>query len=490
MSRARKDGGSQALWRVPICFMFEIRLNELIQVVGGEIYPGRYATGQLVKGVSIDSRNIRKGNLFVAIPGERFDGHQFLKEAAEKGADAAVIAKDKKHTVDQGALKKIAVILVEDTGRALRDMASWYRQNFDIRTIAVTGTNGKTTTKDMIAEVLSSRFKVLKSPKSYNNLIGVPLTLFQLSPRHQVLVMELGMSGSGEIAALTRLLNPSVGVITNIGPAHLESMESVEKIARAKFELADNMRSPKTLILNADDRILASRIEQKEKDETVISFGINEVADFKADQLELNGNGYISFRVNQNLTVKLGLLGMHNVYNALTAFAVGRLFELDPREIKQKLERYLPSELRMELVQVRGIRVINDSYNANPVSMEKALETLNQIHTPGRKIAVLADMLELGEEAKQFHLELGRKAARLGLDRLLVVGELAGFVAQAAKEAGMSSQNVLTFADNKKVGFYLLENLKEGDLVLIKGSRKMRTEEVVLTLKTLYGRQN
>jgi UDP-N-acetylmuramoyl-tripeptide--D-alanyl-D-alanine ligase len=267
-------------------------------------------------------------------------------------------------------------------------------------------------------------------------------------------------------------------------------MGSVERIAQAKLELADNMPSPKALVLNADDRFLADRIRQKKKGERVISFGIKEGADFRADAIELNGDGYISFRVNRNVNMKLGLLGTHNVYNALAAFAVGNLLGLESQQIKQRLERYLPSELRMELVQARGIRVINDSYNANPVSMEKALETLDKIDTPGRKIAVLADMLELGEGAKQFHLELGRKAARRGLDRLLVVGELARFVAEGAKEAGMSAQNVLAFENNRKVGFYLLENLKEGDLVLVKGSRKMRTEEVVLTLKTLYSREN
>lgn len=470
--------------------MLEIRLDELTKVVHGEIQLSPYNGDQVIRGISIDSRTMAKDDLFVAIPGERFDGHQFVKEAAEKGAKAAVIAKDKKHTIDQEVLNKIAVILVEDTKKALRDMASWHRRKFDIRTVAVTGTNGKTTTKDMIVEILSSRFDVLKSPKSYNNLVGVPLTLFQLNSNSEALVIELGMSSPGEIGILTRISNPSIGVITNIGPAHLESMQSTEKIAQAKFELPDNMSSSKTLILNADDPILANRIKQKKKDERVISFGIEKKADFNADRIEVNGDGYISFRVNKDLTINLGLLGIHNVYNALAAFAVGSLLELDPQKIKQKLERYTPSELRMELVQIRNIRVINDSYNANPVSMEKALETLKRIKIRGRKIAVLGDMLELGEMAKDFHLEVGRKAACLGVDSLVVVGELARFIGEGAKEAGMNSNNILTFENNQEVSLYLLENLKEGDLVLVKGSRKMKTEEVVLSLKSLYGRQN
>jgi UDP-N-acetylmuramoyl-tripeptide--D-alanyl-D-alanine ligase len=470
--------------------MFQISLDELTKVVHGEIRPGPYAGDQPIRGISIDSRIIEKGNLFVAIPGERFDGHQFVKEAAEKGAKVAVIAKDKRHTIDQEVLDDIAVVLVEDTKKALREMASWHRRKFDIPTVAVTGTNGKTTTKDMIAEVLSCRFKVLKSPKSYNNLVGVPLTLFQLNFRSEALVIELGMSSPGEIGILTQISNPSIGVITNIGPAHLESMQSLEKIAKAKFELPECMPSPKTLILNADDQILAKKIKQKKKDERVISFGIEKKADFIADRIEVNGDGYISFRVNKDLNINLGLLGIHNIYNALAAFAVGSLLEVDSQKIKQRLEKYTPSELRMELVQIRDIRVINDSYNANPVSMEKALETLKKIKTSGRKIAVLGDMLELGERALDFHLEVGRKVASFGVDLLLVVGELARFIGDGAKEWGMNSQNILTFENNQQISFYLLKNLREGDLVLVKGSRKMKTEEVVLSLKSLYGRQN
>lgn len=470
--------------------MFQISLDELTKVVHGEIRLRSFARDELVHGISIDSRNIEKGNLFIAIPGERFDGHQFVKEATEKGAKASVITRDKKPTIDQEVLNKMTAILVEDTKKALRDLASWHRKRFDIPAVAVTGTNGKTTTKDMIAEALSCKFKVIKSPKSYNNLIGVPLTLFQLNSSSEALVVELGMSSPGEIGLLTRISNPSIGVITNIGPAHLEYMQTTEKIAQAKFELPDNMPCPKTLILNADDRILANRIERRKKDEKVTSFGIEKKADFNADRIEISGDGYISFRLNQDLTVNLGLLGIHNVYNALAAFAVGNLLEIDPEKIKQGLERYTPSRLRMELVQIRDIRVINDSYNANPVSMEKALDTLKGMKTSGRKIAVLADMLELGEKAKEFHLEVGRRVVRMGVDLLIVVGKLARFIGRGASQAGMSSHNILTFENNQQASFYLLENLKDGDLVLVKGSRRMKTEEVVLSLKSLWGRQS
>lgn len=470
--------------------MFQITLNELAKVTGGELLPGPLAGDHMMTGVSIDSRKIDKGNLFVAIPGDRFDGHQFTREAVAKGAQAVIVAVDRRETAGQEILNRAAVVLVEDTKKALRDLASWYKRKFDIPTVAVTGTNGKTTTKDMIAEVLSSRYQVHKSPQSYNNLVGVPLTLFQLNSHSEALVLELGMSSPNEIGILTKITKPDVGVITNVGPAHLESMGSVERIARAKFELPDNMPSPRTLILNADDPILAKRIKQKKKDEQIVSFGIESQANFAADRIELNEDGHISFRVNKDLTIGLRLLGRHNVYNALAAFAVGRLKEVDPQKIKQSLEKYSPSHLRMELVRIGNIRVINDSYNANPISMEKALETQKSIQTSGRKIAVLGDMLELGEKGPDFHLEVGRKVARSGVDCLVVVGALARFIGEGAREAGMSSDQVLAFDNNEKVSLYLLENLRDGDLLLVKGSRKMKTEEVVLSLKVQYARQN
>ncbi len=470
--------------------MFQISLEELTHVVQGESQKPPHNRNELIRGISIDSRNLRRGNLFIAIPGERFDGHQFAKSAVQKGASALVLAKDKQQMIDSKIFDKVAVVFVEDTKKALRKLAFWHRRKFDIPTVAVTGTNGKTTTKDMIAQVLSARFKVVSSPKSYNNLIGVPLTLFQLNSDSEVLVVELGMSNLGEIGMLAQMTNPQIGVITNIGPAHLESMQSLQRIAQAKFELPDNMSSPKTLILNADDPILSSRIRQKKKDERVISFGIEKEADFTADKIVANGDGYISFRANKELMVNLKLLGIHNVYNALAAFAVGSLLEVDSQKIKQSLEQYTPSELRMELIRLNDIRVINDSYNANPVSVEIALETLKKIKTSGRRIAVLADMLELGEKAVDFHLEVGRKATKSGVDLLLLVGELAGFIGEGAKQAGMSPHNILSFKSNQQVSLYLQENLKGGDVVLVKGSRKMRTEEVVFSLKNLYSRQN
>jgi UDP-N-acetylmuramoyl-tripeptide--D-alanyl-D-alanine ligase len=468
--------------------MLTISLNELLKVTGGELWNNDKGNKIIARGVSIDSRTIQKGNLFVAIPGERFDGHQFVSDAVKKGAGVVIISKEKKGQVKPEEFKSVPLVVVEDTKKALREIASWHRKKFDISAVAVTGTNGKTTTKEMIGEVLTSKFKVLKSIKSYNNLIGVPLTLFELNEDTQVLVLELGMSSLGEIGILAETVKPDIGVITNIGLAHLESMESLEKIAQAKFELLDHMSSPYIAVLNADDEFLAKRIEEgKEK---TISFGIQNKADFQATELIISDEGYIGFKVNGKLPINLKLLGEHNVYNALVAFAVGSLLGVDELKIKESLERYTPSELRMELVQIGNIRIINDTYNANPVSMAKALETLKQMKNKGRKIAVLGDMLELGEKTHDYHLEIGKSVAESGIDLLLTVGKLSFAIGQGAKEQGMSPEKILAFDNNEKISAYLLKNLKADDLVLIKGSRKMKLEEVVLSLKSLLSHQN
>jgi UDP-N-acetylmuramoyl-tripeptide--D-alanyl-D-alanine ligase len=470
--------------------MFEISLKELKQVTGGIIRAGSAAEGLLVRGVSIDSRNVKRGNLFVAITGDRFDGHDFVKEASDRGAQAVIVEQGRWSAAVEQDLGDMVMISVPDTKKALGDLASWYKAKFELPTVAITGTNGKTTTKEMTAEALSAKFKVVKSPQSFNNRIGVPLTLFRLNSNSGAVVVELGMSQPGEIATLATMAKPDVGVITNIGPAHLESMLSLEEIAKAKFELSDNMASPKTLVLNADDPVLQKRIRERKSDERIVSFGIDKQADFRADQINLRPEGLISFRVNRGPTVNLLLLGRHNVYNALAALAVADLMKVEPTQAIKKLERYTLSDLRMEIVFIRDVTVINDSYNANPVSMEKALETLKEMKASSRKIAVLADMLELGKESVDFHHQVGRRAAELGIDLLLTVGELARHIAQGAKQAGMSADCVRTFEDNQQVSHYLLQNLAAGDVVLVKGSRKMKTEEVVATLKSLYGRQN
>jgi len=467
--------------------MIELKYNELIDIVKGKPFPEKPLEDFKIKGVSIDSRKVEPKNLFVAIKGERFDGHYFVKDALDKGATCVILAEkkfsEKERHIFSSALEKRAV-LVENTRTALQDIAKWYRDKFKLKVVGITGTNGKTTTKEMIAEILSKKYKVLRSEKSFNNQIGVPLTLLKLTPATEVLVLELGMNQPGEIGILTRMVKPDIGLITNIGPAHLEFMGSLENIARAKFELLENMDEKGITILNADDPYLFERAKKEEK--KVYTFGLERKADFIAEKIMQNGNGFFSFSVNSSVPIKLKLLGKHNLYNALAAFSAGSILGVEKEEIKEALENYTPFELRMELVEIDGIKIINDAYNANPFSMEKALETLWGIKTEGRKITVLGDMLELGEKSFEFHKKIGEKVKEYNIDYLFTFGELSRAIAQGALEKGLDKKDVFSFQDKKRLMENLLEIIKPGDLILFKGSRKMGLEEIVNDLKKLF----
>jgi UDP-N-acetylmuramoyl-tripeptide--D-alanyl-D-alanine ligase len=467
--------------------MIELKYKELLDIVKGKPFPEGPFADFRIKGLSIDSRTIEPQNLFIAIKGEKFDGHDFIKQALDRGASCAVISgdrlKDKEIPYISSTSGKRAV-LVKDTRTALQDIARWHRDKFNVKVVAITGTNGKTTTKEMIAEVLSKKYKVLRSEKSFNNQVGVPLTLLKITPETEVLVLELGMSQPGEIGILTRMVNPDMGLITNIGPAHLEFMGSLEKIAQAKFELLDNMDEKGKIVLNADDPWLSKRAKTEKR--KVYTFGLEKEADFVAKNIIQNGNGFFSFSVNNSFPITLKLLGKHNVYNALAAFSAASILKIDGEKIKEALENYTPFELRMELSEVDGIKILNDSYNANPTSMGMALETLKGMKTSGNKVAVLGDMLELGEKSLEFHKKIGEKVKECEIDYLFTFGGLSSGIAQGAKDKGFEKKNIFSFQDKKSLLEKLLEILKPGDVVLFKGSRKMGLEEIVEGLKKLY----
>ncbi len=467
--------------------MFSLSLKELGKFANGKaLRDAQNGNGELLSGISIDSRTVQQGNLFVALEGEKFDGHDFIQEAVAKGAKAVIVEKRKLEKVPADIT--VPVGLVEDSKKTLQELAKYYRQKLNLKVVAVTGSNGKTTTKEMIAAVLSQKYKVLKAKESFNNLVGVPLSIFEFSAETQIAVLELGMSNLGEIALLTKIAGPCVGVITNIGPAHLESLHSMEKIAQAKFELLDNLPPDKTVVLNIDDPFIQEKIKRERH--KVISYGIRNKADFQANEVLITGNGHIDFKLNKKLAVRLNLLGYHNVYNALAAIAVANLFKIEPEKAIESLNNYQPAKFRMETIKVGGINLINDSYNANPTSMQSALESLMQIKSEGKKVAVLGDMLELGEQSQAFHQEVGEKAAILGVDLLITVGELAKEIAQAAQKAGLAKEKVYNFSDNNSAVQFLLEKLIPGDWVLIKGSRKMKMEEIVLGVQNLYSNQS
>ncbi len=463
--------------------MIKAKLANIVSVINA-----RGGTDKLkdiaFEGVSIDTRTIDKRNLFVAIRGQNNDGHKFISEAIRKGA-AAVLAHESYVPLDES--EKERIVFVSDTLAALHLLASWWLSQINALKIAVTGTNGKTTTKEMIARVLSRKYKVFRSPGNLNNLYGVPLSIFRMDKSCEVAVFEFGMSTPGEIATLTKLVQPNYGVITNIEAAHLETMLTVEAIAAAKFELPDNMPENGNIFLNIDNKYLRERFSVEKKNRH--SFGIREESDFTPERFELNGTGCAKFSIASAGDINLHIPGLHNLYNAIAAVAVGSVAGVRKEDIRTALESFKPVEMRMETVEVAGVTIINDSYNANPSSMKFALETLGGIKSSGRKIAVLGDMFELGEHTKEMHREVGFHASKYRPDFLLTCGRLAENISQGAAEGGCPPQVLKHFASRDEVSVWLLGEVLPGDIVLIKASRGMQFDKIAARLRAdLEGR--
>ncbi len=454
--------------------MISLTVQELAEQVKGRLLSAKAGFLKVkFTGVSIDSRSVTAGNLFVALPGEKNDGHNFVSQAVKNGASAVLVQEGRAEKIK---LEDVPVIQVPDTKIALQELAYHYRRKFDLPVVAITGSNGKTTTKEMIASVLSKKYRVLKSQKSFNTLIGVPLTIFELSPETEVLVVELGTSQFGEIYKLAELAQPTLAVLLNIAPAHLESFGSLENVAKAKFELLEKLPEDQPVFLNLDDRILSKRA--KTERHKVISYGIESRADYQAIEVIISGNGHLDFKIKQN-AIRLSLLGRHNVYNALAAYAVADYFKLPASDISQALEDFQPAQLRMEILEIKGAKILNDSYNANPASMAAALEALAVSKTSGRRIAVLGDMLELGEETVKLHQQVGQKIFELKIDLLVTVGSLAEHIARGAVRNGIPASAIRSLEDKKQAANYLLRIIKPGDTLLLKGSRGMKMEEVL-----------
>ena len=466
--------------------MKRFTIGEVIQAVQGQ--PSGPAVAAKLRwqpeGVSTDSRTLRPGQLFVALAGERFDGHRFVGEALNKGAGAVVVSRQWA-AANPEALKNIPLaILVEHTLRALQELARWYRSLFAVPVIAVTGTNGKTTTKDMIAAILSQQARGLWTEGNQNNHIGLPLTLLRLQEEHRFAVVELGMRAAGEIAELTAICRPEVGVITNVGPAHIQFFRSVEDIARAKGELLDGLGASGTAVLNGDDElVMAQRGRAWGK---VLTFGLGSDADVRAGDLRLNGWGGFSFVATGGLPIELRVPGKHMVMNALAAVAVGREFGVAGESVTEALASFRPQPMRMEVIHVDSLHILNDTYNANPASMRAALQTLREVSGTKRKIAVLGDMLELGEWASRVHRDIGQLAAQSGLAYLLTVGELSRLIAEEAMVSGMAGEQVHHVSGVQEALAFLRETARSGDAILVKGSRQMGLEAVVEGLRKQF----
>lgn len=421
--------------------------------------------------VCTDTRKIQSGSLFVCLRGERFDGHTFAPQAAQLGAAALLVD----HPVDAD----VPQLVVTDTGKALLQLAGWYRRRFRLPVVGLTGSVGKTTTKEFIALVLGAKYNTLKTQGNLNNEIGVPQMLFRLEDSHTAAVIEMGMNHFGEISRLTRAVAPTVGLITNIGVSHIENLGSRAGILQAKLEILEGMAPDAPLIVNVDNDMLRT---VKLGDRPLLTFAIDDQsADFTATDIAEQGST-TTFTVHHSTftrSVTIPTVGIHNVYNALAAMAVGYATGVDPVAAAAALANYVPAGMRQNLVQVGGVQVIEDCYNASPDSMRAALQTLGKLPVH-RRYAVLGAMLELGDYAKEAHTQVGKMAAENGIDGVLAYGADAAYIVEAAKQAGL--ENARLFDTKEALAQSLAQQVQPGDGVLFKGSRGMHLEDVMHTV--------
>ncbi len=434
---------------------------EIVEAIGGRS-EGRVTA----KGVSTDSRSVRQADLFLALSGPNFDGHNFVADAFAAGAAAAVVSRPIAGA-GAGAGADQRCILVGNTLRALGDLARAVRRKWSGKVVAITGSAGKTACKDMSHAVVSRAFGAGKTPGNFNNHIGLPLSILGLELEHEVAILEMGASARGEIAELADIARPDIGVITNIGPAHLEGFGCLDGVGRAKAELLDAITEEGVAILNADDeRCLAMR--GRCRGET-LTFGMSEGADVRGVDVEY-GEWSARFRLEGGGWFELAVPGRHSVMNALAALAVGRVLGISDATMAEGLSAYGPAAMRMNLRRVGGVTLVDDSYNANPASMAAALEVYRAMSVGGRRFMVCGDMLELGADSRMLHEELGERIAGAGIDGLWTVGEESRAVAAGARESDAEMRIAEAHAAVEAADALLAE-LAPGDAVLVKGSR-------------------
>ncbi len=453
-------------------------LKFVADACGGEIRRG--AAGTIAKNVCTDSRKALAGDLFFAIKGEHFDGHDYLNEVAAKGIAAVVIARNKIPSKPPDC----AVLAVAEVRAALGNFAAAYRKDFVLPVVCVGGSNGKTTVKELIASVLKQKLATLWSEASFNNEIGVPLSLLRLEKTHQAAVLEAGTNYPGELAPLVKIIRPKFGVITNIGREHLEFFGDIAGVTQEEGRLAELLPADGKLFLNGDNEWtenIAGRTEA-----SVVRVGLGEKNAWRAEKIRLDKSG-VTFRVEAPkkdfcAEYRVNLLGRHQVTNALFAIEVGEELGLGCAEIQCGLAECLPPKMRLQFWEAGGVRVLDDAYNANADSTIAALETLCDLPLQGRRVAVLGDMNELGAHSAAAHAEVGRRAAELGIGQLFAVGKMATVTAKAARDAGLN--RVIEFADVETAMKAVKQFLKTGDVVLLKASRASRLERIAETLKS------
>ncbi|MBT5258951.1 MAG: UDP-N-acetylmuramoyl-tripeptide--D-alanyl-D-alanine ligase [Nitrospina sp.] len=456
--------------------MIEMKVEECLRAIGGKNSSG--VGDEFFRGVSIDSRTLKKGELFVCIQGDRFDGHNFIKEAQDKQAAAIVLSEESEMGRVRG--KTPVVIRVKNTLKALQELALFYRKKMPVKVIGITGTNGKSTTKEMTAAITEKKFKTIKTKGNLNNHIGLPLNIFDLSKTDEIAVMEMGMSAAGEIKRLAEIAKPEIGVVTNISEGHLVHLKTLKKVQAAKGELFDSLSEKETAIVNADDPLvleLAKSVRAK-----VITYGIYKGADIKAENIcPMDREGF-KLSVNfsgKNIPMCIPFLGECNIYNALAAIAASWSLGIAPDDIKQGLMAAKLLANRFEVSEHRGVTIINDSYNANPRSMKEALKILAKYKCKGRRFFIVGEMLELGDLSKPAHKALGVDVAKYSIDYLVTVGDLSSHVAKSAVASGMNKKNTAVASGHECAVAFIKKHSRSGDCLLVKGSRGSKMEEVV-----------
>lgn len=456
--------------------MKNLTLNHLAKVCCGKYCGSPKLGGREVESIVTDSRQVTPGALFVAIPGERVDGHTFIEAVIEQGALAVLSERDL-------GQRPFPYIWVKSSLQAVKDMARFYLEQLQIPVVGITGSVGKTSTKEVVAAVLSQKFRVLKTQGNFNNELGLPLTVFRLRQDHELAVLEMGISQFGEMSRLAEIARPHTCVITNIGPCHLEYLGSRDGVFRAKTEVFPYIKPGGRAILNRDDDKLAS--VEDVNGNSPLFFGLDSGADVWADDLENCGLEGVRCRIhlgNDSVTLQIPVPGEHMVYNALAAAAVGSCYGLSAEEIKKGIESLEPIDGRMRMVQAGSLTILDDCYNANPVSMKASLGVLKNI--PGRKTAILGDMGELGADETLLHREVGACAGTSGLDLCVCVGELSRHMAEAAR-AENPDMEVMYLENLEKLMDILPDLIQKGGTILVKASHFMEFHRIVDILEGL-----
>ena len=453
---------------------FRTTAGEAASITGGRIISG---SGEiLLETLTTDSRELGENNLFIPIVGEKFDGHDFIPELFKSGkVSCSLTMKDGFESAASDSGKTL--IKCDDTVTALGKLAKFYRSRFSPLTIGITGTNGKTTTKELVFAVLSSKYNTLRNTKNFNNEIGVPFTLFQMNAEHEAAVIEMGMNHTGEIERLSKIVQPDISVITNVGAGHLEFLGSIENVANAKSEIISGMKRGSTLIANRETECFHI-VEKHASDHGVnlVTFGVEAGADFRPDSFRLTRESVsVTYRGRK---ISVPLYGRHNVYNLMAAIAVAEAANVDLSDAAEKLASFENVGGRSEIID-RGYVLINDTYNSNPLSSLYALESVCDVFPDRKKTAVLADMKELGELSGLYHMKVGEFVAARKFNQLLLFGEMSEYYEKGASAAGMNPDKIRKFESKDQIAEFLSSRLCEKDVVLVKGSRSMKMEDVV-----------